>query len=194
MGKRGPNLTEEERKVVRMMYHDQGEEIPEIANFFNRDQSCIHKVLFRKKKKQDLSAGVQARPPFGSKSAPGVCRGTEGLARPDTSNGLPRRQPACRPGCQAATQVGDPANEPPGRAARQPGRPAARPPRRRQPSDAFPRQLGRKGIRLARAGQGTLGQGPNLIGTGNLPSPAQTPGRAASQPRQPGQPGQPARS
>jgi hypothetical protein len=51
MGKRGPNLTEEEKKVVRMMYHDQDEDIETIATYFSRNRSCIHKVLFRKKKK-----------------------------------------------------------------------------------------------------------------------------------------------
>ena len=47
--KRGPNLSAEQKTLIRTMYHDQGESAEDIADFFGRHRSCICKVLFRKR-------------------------------------------------------------------------------------------------------------------------------------------------
>jgi transposase len=59
--RRGPNMTEEEKKVAHMMYHHQGEKPEDIAEFFGHHQSCICKILFPKKKKKK-AAKTPGRP------------------------------------------------------------------------------------------------------------------------------------
>ena len=67
MSTRGPNMTAEEKKVVRMMRHDQGESPEDIATFFGRDQSTICRLLFRKKAKGARGPGAGVRQNPGSK-------------------------------------------------------------------------------------------------------------------------------
>ena len=48
-GARGPNMTAEEQRTIRTMYHDNGERVEDIAEHFERDRSAIYRVLFHQK-------------------------------------------------------------------------------------------------------------------------------------------------
>ena len=45
-GARGKNMTAEEQRTIRTMYHDNGERVVDIAQHFGRDKSAIYRVLF----------------------------------------------------------------------------------------------------------------------------------------------------
>ena len=51
VGPRGPNMSEEAKKLVRDMYHEHGDKPEDIAEKFKRDQSTICRILFTAKKK-----------------------------------------------------------------------------------------------------------------------------------------------
>ena len=46
---RGKNMTAEEQRTIRTMYHDNGERVEDFAEHFGRDKSAIYRVLFHQR-------------------------------------------------------------------------------------------------------------------------------------------------